>query len=475
MHQGAGILTAARNLIGLPPTKAYMRRLLLLGALTSASTIAACSHTRGADPNPREVETIARPLEVYQQLGMLAGPPEFAAVARMATLAGPGDSTFLMINMSMPNSAVRFQRTEAGFAADYRVDVVVLRDTQQVRQVVRNETVRVGSFAETGRTEESILFQDFFALQPGKYIVRLQVADQNSSRGFRGVDTVDVPAYPRDAKLATPLIVYQAAGREHVNERPAVIANARNTVPYGTGTPHVYLELYGAAEAHPVSLRVVDDAGATLWSAQATLSGDQELRHGLVDVPAEALPIGRFWLEATASPGMKPLRLPLLITISDQWMVANFDEVLRFLDYVASPVELDSLKKATGALRRDMWERFWAKRDPLPATPVNEFREQFFDRVRIATEQFNESGRPGWETDRGEVYIVLGPPDNAIEREVGRDVGAQPNFVEWLYDSLPSGRLILQFIDRSGFGRYELTQSSESAFRTVAARMRPRN
>lgn len=451
-----------------------MRRLPLIVALISAS-VTACGRGRGADPNPRGSETIARPLEVYQQLGMLAGPADFPAVARMATLDGPGDSTFLLVTMSMPNSAVRFQRTDTGFAADYRVGIVVLRDTQQVKQVERSETVRVGSFAETGRTEESVLFQDVIALQPGQYIVRLQVADQNSSRGFRGVDTVDIPAYPRDAKLATPLIVYQAGGRERTADRPSLIVNARNTVPYGMGSPHIYLEMYGSAQPIPVGLRVVDDAGATLWSTQATLNGDFQLRHALIDVPAEALPIGRFWLEATENAGAKPLRTPILITISDQWMVANFEDVLRFLDYIAAPVELDSLKKATGAQRRDLWERFWAKRDPLPATPANEFREQFFDRVRTATDQFNESGRAGWETDRGEVYIVLGPPDNAIEREVGRDVGAQPNFIEWLYESLPNGRLILQFIDRSGFGRYELTQSSESAFRTYAARMRPRN
>lgn len=450
-----------------------MRRRLRLAVIFCATT--SCGHNSGGrDANPRN-ETIARPLEVYQQLGMLAGPSDFAAVAHTATLDGPGDSTFLLVSMSMPNSAVRFQRTTAGFAADYRVGVVVLRDTTQVKQIERNETVRVGSFAETGRTEESIVFQDVIALLPGKYIVQLQVADVNSARGFRAVDTLDVPAYPRDAVISAPLIVYQATARLRAADRPSIIMNPRNTVPYGTTAPRVYLEMYGAATPRPIGLRVVDDAGAVLWSQQATLSGDQDLRQAVIDVPAEALPIGRFWLEATDTPGAKPLRAPLLITISDQWMVANFDDVLRFLDYIASPAELDSLKKTTGAIRRDLWERFWAKRDPLPATPANEFREQFFMRARIATEQFNESGRPGWETDRGEVYIVLGPPDNAIEREVGRDVGAQPNFIEWLYENLPGGRLILQFVDRTGFGRYELTQSSKAAFRATAARMRPRN
>ncbi|MGQ0562987.1 MAG: GWxTD domain-containing protein, partial [Gemmatimonadota bacterium] len=81
----------------------------------------------------------------------------------------------------------------------------------------------------------------------------------------------------------------------------------------------------------------------------------------------------------------------------------------------------------------------------------------------------------GWETDRGQVFIVLGPPDAQMERQIGRDAGAQSNLIEWLYDAAPGGRLVLQFFDRTGFGRYELTQSSEAAFRTVAARMRPKS
>ena len=453
-----------------------MRR-LSHAALLAAFTLGACGgRARPDSPEARGGPPVARPLEMYQQLGMLAGPFDFPAVAHFSTLAGPADSTYLLLSMSLPNSAIRFQRGDNGFTGEYRLNLVVLRDTQQVKQVERNETVRVGGFAETTRTEESILFQDVVPLTPGKYIVRLQVADQNSSRGFRAVDTLDIPSYAHNVSVAPPLLVYQGTPRTNVREQPQLLVNPRSTVPYGSETPRVYLELYGAAEPRTIAMRVVDEQGAVLWTAQPNISeGNIELRHALVEVPTSSLPIGRLWLETVTTPGAKPLRSPLLISISEQWMVANFDEVLRFIEYIANPAELDSLRKAQGPERRERWERFWAKRDPLPASPINEFREQFFERVRIATAEFGETGRPGWETDRGEVYIVFGAPDNTLDRSVGRDAGAEPNLIEWLYESLPGGRLVLQFVDRNGFGHYELTQSSEAAFRAVAARMRPRN
>jgi GWxTD domain-containing protein len=53
---------------------------------------------------------------------------------------------------------------------------------------------------------------------------------------------------------------------------------------------------------------------------------------------------------------------------------------------------------------------FWARRDPTPGTPRNEFREQFESRVAIADKQFKFRNKRGSLTEVGRVFIVLGPP-----------------------------------------------------------------
>jgi GWxTD domain-containing protein len=446
---------------------------LIIGA-----TLASCGRTTGP-PRPRlgRMEPIARPLEIYQSLGFLAGPIDFPVVASWSTLAGPPDSTFVLFGLSLPNSALRFQRDASGFIGEYRVNVAFMRDSAVIKRIDRRENVRVGSFAETGRIDESVIFQDVVALLPGKYTVTVQASDGYSGRGFRARDTIDVPAYGRERRLSAPVLVYEATGRTDPGARPDFIVNARKTVPYGVEVPRVYVELYGTVIPQQVQLRVLDEQGNALWQSHAVVEqGNDRLRYALVDIPTGALPLGKLWLEATtAGASAEIIRSPLLVTISDQWMVANFEEVLRFVNYIASPSELDSLRTVTGNDRRDRWERFWARRDPLPVTPLNEFREEFFQRVRFATEHYAESGRPGWETDRGEVHIVLGPPEHVVDRYIGRDTGAQPNGIEWLYENTPGGRLQLLFIDRSGFGRFELTPQSEHAFRTTAHQLRPSN
>lgn len=53
---------------------------------------------------------------------------------------------------------------------------------------------------------------------------------------------------------------------------------------------------------------------------------------------------------------------------------------------------------------------FWARRDPTPATPQNEFRDNFFSRVEYADANFGEARTRGAMTERGRVLILVGPP-----------------------------------------------------------------
>jgi len=54
---------------------------------------------------------------------------------------------------------------------------------------------------------------------------------------------------------------------------------------------------------------------------------------------------------------------------------------------------------------------FWARRDPTSGTPRNEFREEFLSRVRFAEGSFKEKRTRGSLSERGQVYILLGPPE----------------------------------------------------------------
>ena len=53
---------------------------------------------------------------------------------------------------------------------------------------------------------------------------------------------------------------------------------------------------------------------------------------------------------------------------------------------------------------------FWARRDPTPTTPRNEFREQFDAKVEYANKNFEERSGKGSMTDRAKMLILFGLP-----------------------------------------------------------------
>jgi GWxTD domain-containing protein len=60
--------------------------------------------------------------------------------------------------------------------------------------------------------------------------------------------------------------------------------------------------------------------------------------------------------------------------------------------------------------RSEFIANFWKSRDSRPDTPENEFREEFDKRVAFADARFAQDEVRGSLTDRGMVFILLGPP-----------------------------------------------------------------
>jgi GWxTD domain-containing protein len=69
---------------------------------------------------------------------------------------------------------------------------------------------------------------------------------------------------------------------------------------------------------------------------------------------------------------------------------------------------------------------FWARRDPTPGTPRNEWKEAFDKRVAIADERFTAGKITGSLSDRGKIFVLLGAPS----RVAGSDAGTNPTRVE---------------------------------------------
>jgi GWxTD domain-containing protein len=79
---------------------------------------------------------------------------------------------------------------------------------------------------------------------------------------------------------------------------------------------------------------------------------------------------------------------------------------------------------------------FWARRDPTPDTPANEYQDEIARARAEADAQFRIAGRKGSETDCGRVYMLLGKPDEMKAHPVGETPVLKPAQT-WTYRDRP--------------------------------------
>ena len=62
---------------------------------------------------------------------------------------------------------------------------------------------------------------------------------------------------------------------------------------------------------------------------------------------------------------------------------------------------------------------FWARRDPSPGTPLNEFKSGYEQRLTVANREFKAPGQIGAATDMGKIFLLLGPPNQSGSGRLG--------------------------------------------------------
>jgi GWxTD domain-containing protein len=126
--------------------------------------------------------------------------------------------------------------------------------------------------------------------------------------------------------------------------------------------------------------------------------------------------------------------------------------------YIITPKEKDVFLKLESDRERDLFiEEFWRQRDPTPGTPRNEYRLEHARRVEFADRVFGRgTALRGRRTERGRIYIKLGPPVDVQRVETA---GLYPIEI-WFYQGNPRLRQAaffrLMFFKKYGAGDFKL-------------------
>lgn len=418
---------------------------------------------RGPAPSALDVTTL------YEKAGLIAEgtPVPFVGAVEYFATARP-DSTLALLTLSLPGNGLTFVREGDRYRAGYEVAADVRAGGLLVRHLQGSETVRVASFKETSREDESVVFQQFFALPVGSYTMQLSVRDVESGRVGTHQATLTVPQLV-DGRLSSVVPVYRAEPRPRRDTLPALVANPRATAVFGRDSAMLlYVEAYGRS-AGPLHATVRSAQGETLWEDTVTLPRVAAGAAGVLRVPVARLLPGVGTVLVWRADAADTARSPFIVSFGEGLAVTSFDEMLSYLRYFTTSERLQALRRTPADQRAAAWLAFLRATDPAPNTPENEALRDYFQRLTEANQRFREEGGPGWLTERGMVFVSLGEPDQIFEQGAADLVGQRGRTQVWQYAKY---RTQLVFVDQSGFGRWQLTPSSEAEFQSLVQRLR---
>jgi GWxTD domain-containing protein len=466
---------------------ALLRRHAAAGLLAcTGMATAGCGNWQRVNAGPQtttqgEVVQMFDANALFARLGRLVSTQNIPYVGSVAFVAGPVDSTVAIVAISLANHVFAFERSGNAFAARYRVEYQFDRTAATPVIVGRDEVVRVGSFQETMRTDESILLQQRIALKPGNYQLTVRVRDPGNGQTGTAVRRVVAPVFGPSTYTA-PILAYRVRGRASREDSLSIVLNPRGTIAYGGDSLLIYIEGNGYTKPTDIPVIARDEHDSLVLNATAHFTGTGKIEGRIIRLAPDSAPLGQLEIMVgpdnavhnEAPPGKFALapggdaihRTNALVSFSSAWVVTNFEDLLSLLRYFGEDRRVEAMRRAKGTDRTQLWQEFYHATDPIPATPENEALDTYFARIAIANQRFRQEGISGWRTDRGEVFVTIGEPDEIHDQSA--QLQNQSRVIQWLYNDY---RVVLYFQDITGFGRFQLTPQSRSDFERIRVRV----
>jgi GWxTD domain-containing protein len=402
-------------------------------------------------------------LAVINARAQVEKPTEFASMAGKPKFfqdvldfsPGKNNLTRLDVFIMVPYPSIQFIQSEKGYAGKYSVTISVF-DKDKVKLVEEktwNTKLEVNDFEHTTSKENNSVTMKSFSLPPGEYFIRSAVRDHESNNDYLLEKVYKVRDLSSDLAVSDVMLLAKKTEDKGVNKITPNITG--DVTVQKDGLPFFY-EIYTKNHCKLNTKYIILDAKKKKVFEDSMFkdvdSGRTQVFYTIKD---SSINLGKYSLEVTLNNPENNLTVSTQRLFISRWtgvpaLITDLDKAVDEMVYIASPHDIDTIEAArTKDEKLKRFLAYWKKLSPTPETDDNAVFNEYYQRVTYANEHFSKYFE-GWNTDRGMVFILLGPPDN-IQRHPF-DLDSKPYEV-WEYYNL---NLSLVFVDRTGFGDYRL-------------------
>lgn len=362
---------------------------------------------------------------------------------------GEGDSVIVEVYQSLPID----QFAEVDSLAEIETDAILVNasgDTVGVRQWVSQVEWTTG---------RSVVNGILLLAVPGDYTLDVVVTDLANGRRGTAARTLAIGAPTALSELEVANMVVQATeGSENPLRKGGVIvfpaADGLFDLP-GERRAYIYAEVYGeGGRTIRMQSRLRSASGDLLfarpWSSLQIPEGLSVA--GVLDSLdlSAARSSGLHYIELSVAAGgdtvtsAKPVMISRTVQEAAPAESLSAGSGVRYLEQFRLLLTPDQVRMYDGLIddeaRARYYDEYWSNRVAG--------RAEFERRCQLSS-QFDTVFRQGWQTDRGRVWIIYGPPE-----EIERHPFAVGGFPYEIWSYYENGNETFVFYDRDGTGNY---------------------
>jgi GWxTD domain-containing protein len=410
--------------------------------------------------------------------------------ADFACFKGSNNNTYIEFYLSFFQQELQYEQIDSTYESKFMHTLKISNNDSVIFNTTRNYKNSISQL----NTKFNNKFIEVFPVElpSGEYTVVAGIVDKISNKSGEYILNITVPQYQKELaiskiQLANKIEPNGDDSNFSLKNNIKILPNASKTYTVTNPMLYFYFEGYNFALDdegkcnYTYSYYVSDNEGKKVREyASKTKSGFSSSIAEANGINVIALNNEPYYLNVVLTDNIandtintvkkfyvnKPERTKSEAEIAakiegyEEYAGMNKDQLLNefaIVKYIAMPEEIDIFEQMTEeeSMKRFLSD-FWKRRDNIPETPVNEYKQIYFENIRIANDSYSTNFKEGWRTDRGRVILVYGRPDE-IERYPS-SLDSQPYEI-WYYYSLEGGVQFV-FADLSGNGSYELLHSN---------------
>ncbi len=370
------------------------------------------------------------------------------------------------IYIMIPYSLLKFENSNGQYYSSFHLNIKVLDENDNLVTSISDKQgiVLDDYFQSQGGNGDFKAIQKYFNLKSGNYIIECIINDNLSNQIYKRSSKINILNYDDYPNTLSGLMILSSI--EEQNRKFKITPYIDNNLSKIKNGFFIFFEVYSKQNKDTLALNyelVKENNESAIRGKSKEIFIQSSSQQDFLYTNITQKLFGKYKLKVVLSRKINgdSLNESDVLAISEKevnftpsfysFLIDNIDQSIKQMRYIANSDFFNKIESLSVENKIQSFIDFWTNLDPTPNTETNEALIDYYKRVEYTNKNF-KSYSDGYLTDKGQVYIVYGPPANISTsnnsyntREI-YEVWSYPNNIEFV------------FLDKSGLGDFRLVR-----------------